>query len=402
MGELLERHRKFMLPGRAEILEGLGRKLKGTSFLRVNSTKQGGGVAEMIQSLEPLFRDLGINHRWEVIKGTSDFYALTKSFHNALQGRPMVLSPAMKALYLDIAQSNAAALDLNADAVLIDDPQPAALVEKRSKSVPWMWRCHIDLSRPDRELWQFLRTYVEKYDGAIFSLPRFARRMLTGQYLVWPAIDPLSDKNRELPDSEVDAILQRLKVPRDKPIVLQVSRFDRFKDPVGVIKAFKWVRKRAPCTLVLAGGGADDDPEGPAVLQEVMSAGEGDPDIKVLLLPPTAHVEINALQRAADVVVQKSTREGFGLTVTEALWKGKPVIGGYAGGIAVQIIHGVTGFLVSSSEGAGFRILTLLENPDLARRMGEEGREHVRRNFLITRNLRDLLVLTCLLKEQRS
>jgi trehalose synthase len=401
MGALLERHRKHMLPGRAEVLEGLGRRLRGKRFLRINSTKQGGGVAEMIQSLEPLFRDLEIEHRWEVIKGTPEFYGLTKSFHNALQGRPLVLTPAMKALYLDVVQSNASKLDFSADAVLIDDPQPAALVERRDRSVPWLWRCHIDLSRPDRDLWQFLRTYIEKYDAALFSLPRFARRMTTPQFLLWPAIDPLSDKNRELPESEVDAVLTKLQVPRDKPIVLQVSRFDRFKDPVGVIKAFKWVRQRMPCTLVLAGGGADDDPEGPVVLQEVMTAAEGDADIKILLLPPTAHVEINALQRAAAVIVQKSTREGFGLTVTEGLWKAKPVIGGYAGGISVQIIHGVTGFLVSSTEGAGFRMLTLLENPDLARRMGEEGREHVRRNFLITRNLRDLLVLMSLTRDRR-
>jgi trehalose synthase len=401
MGALLDKHKPYLVPGRFEIIEALGRRLRGKRVLRINSTKQGGGVAEMIHSLEPLFRDLEIDHRWEVITGTQEFYGLTKSFHNALQGRPIVMTAAMKALYLDIAQQNAAKLNLAADAVIIDDPQPAALVESRDKSVPWIWRCHIDLSRPDRELWQFLRSYVEKYDAAIFSLPRFARRLVTGQYLVWPAIDPLSDKNRELPAAEVDAILERLKVPRDKPIVLQVSRFDRFKDPVGVIKAFKWVRQRAPCTLVLAGGGADDDPEGPAVLQEVLSAAEGDADIKVLLLPPTAHIEINALQRAAAIIVQKSTREGFGLTVTEGLWKGKPVIGGYAGGIAVQIIHGVTGFLVSSSEGAGFRILSLLENPALAQRMGEEGREHVRRNFLITRNLMELMLLITLIKERR-
>lgn len=400
MGTLLERYREFLLPGRVEVLEQLGRRLKGLRVLRINSTKVGGGVAEMIQSLQPLFQDLEIDHRWEVIQGPQDFYSLTKSFHNALQGRNMVLTPALKDLYQDVLRANASRLDFTAGAIIVDDPQPVALVERKVRLTPWIWRCHIDLSRPDRELWNFLRGFVEKYDAAVFSLPRFARRLSIGQFLVWPAIDPLSDKNRTLTENEIDSVLRRLEVPRDKPIVLQVSRYDRFKDPVGVIKAFKWVRRRTPCTLVLAGGGADDDPEGAAVLDEVRTAADGDPDIKVLLLPPTAHVEINALQRAATVVVQKSTREGFGLTVTEALWKGKPVVGGHAGGIAVQIVHGVTGFLVNSIEGAGFRILSLLENPDLARRMGEEGREHVRRNFLITRNMRDFLVLLNLLRER--
>ncbi|MFN3484298.1 MAG: glycosyltransferase, partial [Planctomycetota bacterium] len=213
------------------------------------------------------------------------------------------------------------------------------------------------------------------------------------QIVEYPSIDPLSEKNIELPESEVRAIVERFGIPLDRPMVLQVSRFDRFKDPVGVIKAFKLLRRHVDCILVLAGGGATDDPEGAAVLAEVRAAAEADRDIFILDLPPTAHREINALQRTAAVVVQKSTREGFGLTVTEAMWKGKPVVGGLAGGIPTQVLHEVTGYLVSTIEGAAFRIYTLLENPDLAARMGQEGREHVRRNFLITQNLRDALVL---------
>jgi trehalose synthase len=401
MGALLDRCAEFMLPGRADILKRLAGPLEGMRLLRINSTRLGGGVAEMLHTLMPLFEDLGIRTRWEVITGTPEFYAVTKAFHNALQGHDLVLTDAMRATYLDVVQANAAKLDLSADAVVVDDPQPAALVAKRTRDMPWIWRCHIDLSRPDREFWGFLRGFVSSYDAAVFSLPKFARRIPPAQFLVHPAIDPLSPKNAEMPAGEVDAILARLKVPRDVPIVLQVSRFDRFKDPIGVIKAFRLVRRHMPCRLVLAGGGADDDPEGAAVLADVRTAAEGTPDVHVLLLPPTAHAEVNALQRAAAVIVQKSTREGFGLTVTEGMWKGKPVVGGRAGGIATQIVHGVNGFLVSSVEGAAFRILTLLESPELAARMGAEGREHVRRHFLMTRKVRDYLVLLRWLKERR-
>ncbi len=401
MGRLLDRYADVLIPGRAEMLRRLAGPLEGLRFLHVNSTKVGGGVAEMLQSLMPLFEDLGLRPRWEIVEGTPAFFEVTKAFHNALQGMSLALTPAIRQTYLDVARANAARLDLDADAVVIHDPQPAPLVEKRNGAAPWIWRCHIDLSRPDREFWEFLRNFVIRYDAAIFSLPQFARRMPLPQFLVWPAIDPLSDKNVPLPPEEVEATLRRLAVPTDRPIVLQVSRFDRFKDPLGVIQAYRLVRRRADAVLVLAGGGADDDPEGAAVLAEVRSAAEGDPDIHVLSLPPTAHREINALQRAATVVVQKSTREGFGLTVTEGMWKGKPVVGGLAGGIATQIVHGLNGFLVSSVEGAAFRIQTLLENPDLAHRMGEEGREHVRWNFLITRSVRDYLVLLTQLREFR-
>jgi len=249
---------------------------------------------------------------------------------------------------------------------------------------------------------QFLRAFVVRYDAALFSLPKFARRLPIPQYLWWPSIDPLSPKNEDLAPETVRATLDRLNLPHDRPIVLQVSRFDRFKDPIGVIKAFALVRRRVDCVLVLAGGGADDDPEGAAVLAEVRAAAEGVPDVHILLLPSDAHRDINALQRAAAVVVQKSAREGFGLTVTEAMRKGRPVVGGHAGGIATQILHGTTGFLVGSPEGCAFRILSLLENPDLPRRLGTEAREHVRRNFLITRNLRDYLVLLTLLRRRAS
>jgi trehalose synthase len=349
-----------------------------------------------------LFEDVGLAPRWEVIKGNEEFFTVTKSFHNALQGQNQILTPEMRQVYEACVRDNARKLDLTADAVVIHDPQPAALVEKRDRDVPWIWRCHIDLSRPDREFWKFLRTYVVEFDVAVFSLGQFARRLPLPQLLLWPSIDPLSDKNIELAPEEIQQRVERLGVPLDRPMVLQVSRFDRFKDPVGVIKAFQLVRQEIPCRLVLAGGGADDDPEAAAVLAEVQEGAHGDPDIHVLVLPPTAHRDINALQRAATVVIQKSTKEGFGLTVSEALWKGKPVIGGLAGGIASQVIFGVTGYLVSSVEGAAFRLRNLLENPTLAEKLGREGREHVRRNFLITRSLRDYLALLIWLAGQRG
>jgi trehalose synthase len=402
MGAILDRYRDVTLPGTVQVLERLASRLKDRSILHVNSTQVGGGVAEILHRMLPLFTDVGLRPRWEVMTGTEDFFAVTKAFHNALQGKAVVLTPAMKSTYMDCLRANAARLDLSADTVIIHDPQPAALVEKRSREARWVWRCHIDLSHPDRDFWKFLQEFVIRYDAAIFSLPKFSRRLPIPQVLFWPAIDPLSEKNVEISREEVGSIVGRLGIPVDRRMVLQVSRFDRFKDPVGVIKAFKLVRRRTDCILVLAGGGASDDPEGRAVLAEVRAAAEGDPDIYVLELPPTAHREINALQRAAAVVIQKSTREGFGLTVTEAMWKGKAVVGGLAGGITTQVLHGITGFLVSSVEGAAFRIYTLLENPDLAARMGMEGREHVRRNFLVTRNFRDYLTLLVWLEEIRS
>ncbi|MGH2437908.1 MAG: glycosyltransferase, partial [bacterium] len=248
-------------------------------------------------------------------------------------------------------------------------------------------------TRPQRAAWNFLRQYVAKYKAAVFSLAAYKQRLPISQHVIHPSIDPLSNKNRELSEDEVGDVLTNLEVPSDKPLLVQVSRFDRFKDPVGVIHAYRLVKQSDDCRLVLAGGGADDDPEGAEVLAEVRDAARGDPDVQVLVLPPTAKHEINALQRAATIIIQKSTREGFGLTVTEGMWKGKPVIGGAAGGIAVQIVDGVTGYTVNSVEGCAFRISYLLRNPDAARRVGQNAREHVRENFLITRDLSEHVAL---------
>lgn len=392
MAVRLEDYRDVAPAGAVDFLYRLSERVKGMSMVNVNSTKYGGGVAEILHRLIPMLNEVGVQARWEVIQGGGEFYACTKAFHNALQGTEQVITQKMLDAYVETNRENAKRLPLDAEVMLIHDPQPAALIDYRTVG-KWIWRCHIDVSQPIRRAWNFLRQYVVKYDAAVFSLPRFAQRLPIPQFLIYPSIDPLSEKNRDLTETEVDAHLGRLKIPRDKPILLQVSRFDRFKDPVGVISAYRIVKKHNDCRLVLAGGGAADDPEGKAVLAEVQAAAGEDPDVHVLDLPPDAHLAINALQRAATIVLQKSTKEGFGLTVAEAMWKGKPVIGGAAGGITAQIIYDVTGYTVNSVEGAAFRIRHLLNNPDVREKMGQDAKEYVRQNFLITRHLRDYLTL---------
>ena len=389
----LDAYRDIAPRGSVDFLFRLAERVQKKRILHVNSTKVGGGVAEILRSLVPLLQDAGLDARWEVITGTEEFFSTTKAFHNALQGQEQNIHPSMLQNYLEVNRENSKRLTFEADVVVIHDPQPAALVESRPREGKWIWRCHIDVSQPQRKVWDFLRQFVVKYNGAIFSLPRFAQRLPIPQFLIYPSIDPLSDKNRDLTPREQEDVLRRLQIPVDKPILLQVSRFDRFKDPLGVIQAYRLVKKHHDLRLILAGGGATDDPEGETVLGEVRQAAQGDPDIRILLLPPDAHLEINALQRAAAIVLQKSLREGFGLTVAEAMWKGKPVIGGFTGGITVQLVYGVTGFTVNSVEGTAFRIHHLLDNPEVMARMGQDAREFVRRNFLITRHLGDYLAL---------
>ena len=374
------------------LLQKLGEKMKGRSFLHINSTREGGGVAEILHRMIPILRELGIDARWDVITGDERFFDITKKLHNALQGKPETITDDMWQYHLEINRMNAQKLRLEADAVLIHDPQPVPLIEYKSGGT-WLWRCHIDMSSPFQGVWERLKNYCMKYDASVFSVPRFARAMPIEEFIITPSIDPLSDKNRDLSPAEISEALEKLGIPADRPMILQVSRFDRFKDPIGVIQAYKLARKHNDCILVLAGSPAADDPEGATVLNEVREHAAGDPDLHILLLPAFSDKEINALQRAATVVLQKSIKEGFGLTVSEAMWKGKPVIGGATGGIPLQITHGVTGFLVHSAEGAAFRIRQILNDPDMAKRIGENGREYVRTHFLITRQIRDYLSL---------
>jgi trehalose synthase len=372
------------------LIRKLGEKLAGKSFLHINSTKSGGGVAEILQRMIPILNGIGIRARWEIIEGDDVFFDMTKKVHNALQGNMEHVSREMWDHHYKINRINAEKLDLEADAVLIHDPQPAPLIEFKKAGV-WIWRCHIDVSNPQRDVSERIMDYVKDYDASIFSVAKFAQATGRYEFIIPPSIDPLSEKNIDLSADEIKSSLEEFGIPADRPMILQVSRFDRFKDPIGVIKAYRMVKKYNDCVLVLAGSPASDDPEGDIVLKEVQDYASDDADIHILLLPPFSDKDINALQRAATVVLQKSLKEGFGLTVSEAMWKGKPVIGGATGGIPLQIIHGVTGFLVHSEEGAAFRIRQFLNNPEMAHRMGEQGREYVRTNFLITRQARDYL-----------
>ena len=379
-------------------LEQLAASLVGKRVIHVNSTRLGGGVAEILAKLVPLSRALGIDASWEVIEGEPEFFACSKAMHNGLQGNRILLGEAALRAYETTNARNAERLRSvleSADFVFVHDPQPAALLSycpnRRGK---WIWRCHIDASHSDRHVWRYLRSFVAPYDASVFSLAAFAKELPHPQYVVPPSIDPLSEKNVDLPVREIDAVRTQFGLDPERPLIVQISRFDRFKDPLGVIAAHRLVKRFLPSVqLVLAGGGASDDPEGEAVLEEVRVAAESDADVHVLLLPSDANRTVNALQRAADVVLQKSIREGFGLTVTEALWKGKPVVGGNVGGIRLQVISHYTGFPVDTPEGAALRVRYLLHHPRERERIGATARAFVRENFLITRHLREYLTL---------
>jgi trehalose synthase len=392
--------------GAAEIdeLRFLARELKGKTIKMVNSTAVGGGVAEMLDRLVPLLGELEVVAHWDVITGGNDFFEITKAFHNALHGAEYQLTDAARRIFLAYNEQNRQRMQFTEDMVVIHDPQPAPLITSRKDSPGhWIWRCHIDLSSPNPQVWDFLRPFIEQYDAAIVSSQSFAQKLPITQYLFYPCIDPLSEKNKELDDAFVQKVCDEFGIDRSRPIVTQVSRFDRLKDPVGVVQAFKLARRYVDCQLVLAGGGASDDPEGALVLKEVKEAAGDDPDIIILDLPPWCALEINALQRASTIVVQKSIKEGFGLTVTEALWKGKPTIAGAVGGIPNQIIHKLTGMLVHSVEGCAYQIRYLLTHPEFAAQLGRNGREHVRENFLMTTDVRRwLLLLRISLQNQRS
>jgi trehalose synthase len=397
MDKALQMYEAFAGSGAICQLRMLSDRLKGMRVVHVNSTREGGGVAEILSWMVSLMRDLGLDASWEVIRGSQDFYSVTKSIHNGLQGFPVNIGPDGWATYQAANEANAKVLRPSleaADIVVIHDPQPASLLRLcGGRKGKWIWRAHIDISHPYLPVWKTLRSIVKGYDASIFSMPQFALPLPHPQYLIAPSIDPLSEKNKDLPPEELEAVRDEFRLDPSRPLLVQISRFDRFKDPVGVIEAYRLVKKVQPVQLVLAGGGADDDPEGAEVLEEVMAAAKGDPDIHVLLLPSDAHRTVNALQRLADIVVQKSLREGFGLTVTEGLWKGKPVIGGDTGGIRRQVVDYHTGFLVNTPEGAAHRIRFLLCHREKMKSMGEKAREFVRENFLLTRHLREYLIL---------
>ena len=371
----------------------LARQIEGLSIQNINSTSVGGGVAEILTRMLPLMKELGVNMRWDVIRGDEKFFVITKKFHNGLHGVPVEITDDEYDHFIRVNRENAAELSFG-DVVFVHDPQPVALIEKRiDLGRRWIWRCHIDFSRPDRKIWKFLHRYVSMYDAAVFSAPAFARTLPIPQVLISPSIDPLSEKNMELPETVIDSVFNKYGIDRSRPVVTQISRFDYLKDPVGVIRAYRAAKKRVDIQLVLAGGGATDDPEGPAVMEKIHEEAADDPDIFVLLLPPSSDVEINALQRGSTIILQKSLREGFGLTVSEALWKGKPTIAGAVGGIPLQITHKYSGILTYSIDGTARWIKQLINEPEYATKLGQNGREHIRNNFLITRHIKDYLLL---------
>ena len=387
-----------LLGAEIDELRSLAGPLAGRDVLMVNSTRVGGGVAELMNRIVPILEELGMRPRWDVIAGDKEFFEVTKAFHNALHGSPAPLPDRAFDIFRSYNEYNRSRVRTDAEFVVIHDPQPAGMIDGRNGHAGhWIWRCHIDLSHPSMEVWNFLEPWVTKYDASIFSSPSFARQLPIPQYLFHPSIDPLSEKNRPLDPTFINSVLQRFEIDPQRPILTQISRFDRLKDPVGVVRAYRIVKRYFDCQLVLAGGSADDDPEGAEVLAETREEAGDDPDIHLLELPPSSPLEVNALQTASTVVIQKSLREGFGLTVAEALWKKRPVVASAVGGIPSQVIHKQTGLLAHSVEGTAYQIRYLLSHPELAARLGEQGHAHVREEFLITGNARRYITLFLLL-----
>jgi trehalose synthase len=385
----IEDYKQFIGEEAVKRIREKAEKVKGLHIVNVNSTYYGGGVSQLLSSLTLLLNSMDIKTGWRVIHGPPDFFSITKKIHNALQGGNINLTDRKKHVYETVVYENAIRNHLNHDLVIIHDPQPLPMINHYRKKSPWVWRCHIDLSAPHAEVWDYLVPFIEKYDAAILSSRDYVQKIKTPQLFFLPAIDPFTITNRELPQHEIDERLKHYHIPTDLPIVTQISRFDRWKDPEGVIKAFKLARKEVNCTLVLLGNIATDDPEGEEVYRSLSSSREE----RIIILTVQDGALVNALQRKAAVVLQKSIQEGFGLTVTEAMWKGAAVIGGNTGGIRHQIEDGVNGFLVSSIEEAANRIVQLLKDEDLRGRLGQKARETVRQRFLLMRLLEQYLDL---------
>ena len=381
-----------------EKIKNYSSNLKGLKVLHVNSTAYGGGVAEILQALVPLMRDIGLDAEWRIIHGDEKFFNVTKAFHNALQGMKIKLSNEMKDIYLKYNKKNAEKFEGDYDFIVIHDPQPAAIYHFL-KPCPgiWIWRCHIDLSNKNMNFWNFIKPYIEIYDSYIFTLKDYAKGGLSKEKIniITPSIDPLAEKNDPLEFNESKEIAKNYGIDTSHPIILQVSRFDPWKDPLGVIDTYKIVKKKFPnVQLVMAGSMATDDPEGIEYYEKTKSHAGEDPDIFLLTnLDGVGNKEINAFQVTSDIIIQKSIREGFGLTVTEGLWKSKPVIGGNVGGIPIQIINGVNGFLVNNINECAEKIIFILKNPEISKKMGEKAKEYVRNNFLITEHLYNYLKL---------
>ncbi len=393
----MERHRtiqvedyeKFVGAETVERIREKAKTLQGLHVVNISSTYYGGGVAELLSSLTLLMNSLGIRTGWRIIQGSPDFFSITKKMHNALQGGKINLTEMKMQIYEAVIHDNAVRNHLDHDMVIIHDPQPLPMITHYRKKSPWIWRCHIDMTAPNQELWSYLTPFVEQYDAVTFSLKEYAQELATPQLFFMPAIDPYSILNRRLSEDEIEERLNYYNIPTDLPLVVQISRFDRWKDPEGVIKAFQLARKEVDCTLVLLGNVATDDPEGEDVYRSLLNSREE----RIIILSRQDGALVNALQCRAAVVLQKSIREGFGLTVAEAMWKKTPVIGGNVGGIRYQIENGVNGFLVSTIEEAAERIVQLVRDRELQEHLGQNARDTVRQRFLLTRLLEQYLDL---------
>lgn len=399
----LEAYRSIVGDERLDEIVTLAAPLRGARVLHVNATAFGGGVAELLGTLVPLMNDLGLVAEWQVIQGATEFFNVTKAMHNALQGMPIPWTAASQDVWLRYNELNAGLFEGTYDYVIVHDPQPAGLLSLTTRRLghrpagTWVWRCHLDLTDAQPAVWEFLRPFVEEYDAAIFTLAQYVKAGLKipAVSIIPPAIDPLSPKNGPIEPASIDEVLRRYGIDRARPIICQVSRFDPWKDPLGVIDAYRLVKRRIPeVQLVMVASMATDDPEGWTYFERTARHAGEDADIHLLSnLNGVGNVEVGAFQRAASVVVQKSIREGFGLVVAEALWKGRPVVAGNCGGIPLQVIDGKTGYLVNTTQECADRVVYLLEHPQVAETLGEAGREHTRESFLITRYLRDYLVL---------
>ena len=386
----IEDYEQFVGAATIDRIMKKAKSLKHLHLVNVSSTYYGGGVAQLLSSLTLLMNSVGIKTGWRVIQGARDFFSITKKMHNALQGGEINLSDRKMRIYEEVVYENAIRNHLDGhNLVIIHDPQPLPMINHYKKNGPWIWRCHIDLTHPNRKLWNYLVPFVEKYDAVILSNKDYIKKLKIPQVFFMPGIDPFSILNRKMSEEEIQERLNRYKIPTDLPLVVQISRFDRWKDPEGVIRAFKLARKEVDCTLVLLGNVATDDPEGTEVYQSLLDSREE----RIIILSHQDTALVNALQRKAAVVLQKSIREGFGLTVAEAMWKGTPVIGGNVGGLRCQIRNGVNGFLVSSAEEAAKRMVQLLKDKKLRKRLGKKARETVKKGFLLTRYLEQYLDL---------
>ena len=366
-------------------------------IININSTYAGGGVAEILGSLVPLMNDVGVKADWRIIRGTPDLFNITKKFHNALQGDPLNLTRIKKKLYLQANESFSNYAIIDHDFVVVHDPQPLPLIQYYRKQQPWVWRCHIDLSHPNQELWEFLKDYILQYDKIIVSSDKYKREDIPIQQAIFqPVIDPLMPKNIELKEAEIHKYTRKFKIPMDKPFILQVSRFDKWKDPMGVVDIFKKVKKKVDCRLILCGNMASDDPEGIPIYERIKRKANNHIESgDIMLITHENSILVNILQRVAAVVIQKSLREGFGLTVTEALWKGRPVIASNVGGIPLQIKHEETGILADPKDFDYIteKIIEIIKNPKPYEKMAAAGKEFVRENFLVTRLMDNYLNL---------